>query len=126
MTNAALGSYRGDVAMTLSLVLSALAFVVSLFNYFWTGNGIHGTEGALLVVVSTLLLTLATGVVFNRWGAGWLRIVLEVLIGLDFLGTIAAAYLLQAWILVALVILAALPWLAHLVRRPHPSLAMQG
>ena len=126
MRNSPLRPYRTDAAMTLSFLLSVLALLAALFNYFWTGNGIHGTGGALLTVVSTLLLTLATGVVLNGWGSGWLRVVLEVLIGLDFLGTAAAAYLLQAWILLALVLLAALAWFAHFVRRPRPSLAVQG
>ena len=51
-------------------MLSLLALIDSLFNYFWTGNGIHGSEGALLVVVSTLLLALAAGVFLNRWDRG--------------------------------------------------------
>ena len=30
------------------LSLSALALLDAIFNYFWTGNGIHGTEGPRL------------------------------------------------------------------------------
>jgi len=105
--------------MTAVWGLSLLALVDSLFNYFWTGNGIHGSEGALLVVVSTLLLVLAVGVVLNRWGPGWLRLILEILTVLDFLGTGLAAYFLEAWILLALVVLAAIAWLIH-VLRPAP------
>jgi quinoprotein glucose dehydrogenase len=112
--------------MTLSLLFSFLALIDSLFNYFWTGSGIQGTEGALLVVVSTLLLALAAGVVINRLGSAWVRVALEVLMALDFAGTVVAAYLLQAWILLALALLAAIAWLIHLVRRPRASLATQG
>ena len=108
-----------DFAMTAVWGLSLLALLDSLFNYFWTGNGIHGSEGALLVVVSTLLLVLAVGVVLNRWGPGWLRLILEILTVLDFLGTGLAAYFLEAWILLALVVLAAIAWLIH-VLRPAP------
>jgi hypothetical protein len=118
--------YQTDYPMTAVLGLSLLALIDSLFEYFWTGNGIHGTEGALLVVVSTLLLLLAAGIVVNRWGPGWMRITLEVLIALDFLGTAAAAYLLEAWILLTLIVLGSLAWLAHVFRRPAAPLATQG
>ena len=114
-----------DFALTAAWVLSVLALIDSLFNYFSTGNGIHGTEGALLVIVSTLLMAVAIGIVLNRWGPHWLHVLLEVLIVLDFIGTGAAAYLLEAWILLALVLLAFIAWLAHTFRpapRPTPTL----
>ena len=124
MTNTSLPIRRADVAMRAVALLALLAFLDSLFNYFWTGNGIHGSEGALLVVVSTLLLTLAAGVIAWNRVRGWLRNLLEVLIVLDFLGTAAAAYLLEAWILLALVVLAFIAWIAHMVRpAPAPSIA---
>lgn len=84
--------------LVLSLLFSALAFVDALFNYFWTGNGIHGSGGALLVVISTALLVLASCAVVYEAGPRFLRILLEALILLAFLGTAAAAYLLEAWI----------------------------
>ena len=68
-----------DLAMTAVWGLSLFGLIDSLFNYFWTGNGIHGSEGALLVIVSTLLLVLAVGIVLNRWGPRWLHVTLEVL-----------------------------------------------
>jgi hypothetical protein len=110
-----------DLALTGVWGLSLLALVDSLFNYFWTGNGIHGSEGALLVIVSTLLLVLAVGVVLNRWGPRWLSVILEVLIVFDFLGTGLAAYFLEAWILLALIALAFIAWLVHALRpAPRP------
>lgn len=96
--------------------LGVLSFLDSLFNYFWTGNGIHGTEGALLVSVSTLLLVIAAGLVAGQRVHGWLRTLLEVLILLDFVGTALAAYLLEAWILLVLVALAFVAWVVHVVR----------
>jgi hypothetical protein len=108
------------MAMTAVLVLSVLALIDAVFNYFWTGNGIHGTEGALLVVVSTLLMVIAAGLILARWVRGGLRGLFEVLLLLDFLGTAAAAYLLEAWILVALVVLTFIVWIVHLARPARP------
>ena len=89
-----------------------LAFLDALFEYFWTGNGIHGTEGALVVVISTLLMAVAAALIGMRVVRGWLSTVLSILLVLDFIGTGLAAYLLEAWILLGLDILAAIAWLA--------------
>ena len=89
-----------------------LAFLDALFEYFWTGNGIHGTEGALLVVLSTLLMAVAAALIGLRVVHGWLSTVLSILLVLDFIGTGLAAYLLEALILLGLDILAAIAWLA--------------
>ena len=89
-----------------------LAFLDALFEYFWTGNGIHGTEGELLVVISTLLMAVAAALIGLRVVHGWLSTVLSILLVLDFIGTGLAAYLLEALILLGLDILAAIAWLA--------------
>jgi hypothetical protein len=96
------------------VLISVLAFADALFNYFWTGNGIHGTEGALLVVVSTLLMAVAAWLTGAHIVHGWLRTLLLALLVLDFIGTGLAAYLLEAWILLALDIAATVAWLATL------------
>jgi len=96
------------------VLISVLAFADALFNYFWTGNGIHGTEGALLVVVSTLLMAVAAWLTGAHIVHGWLRTLLVPLLVLDFIGTGLAAYLLEAWILLALDIAATVAWLATL------------
>ena len=96
------------------VLISVLAFADALFNYFWTGNGIHGTEGALLVVVSTLLMAVAAWLTRAHIVHGWLRTLLVALLVLDFIGTGLAAYLLEAWILLALDIAATVAWFATL------------
>ena len=96
------------------VLISVLAFADALFNYFWTGNGIHGTEGALLVVVSTLLMGVAAWLTGAHIVHGWLRTLLVALLVLDFIGTGLAAYLLEAWILLALDIAATVAWFATL------------
>ena len=96
------------------LLLSVLGFLDAIFNYFWTGNGIHGSEGALLVVASTLLMAVAVALIGLGLVRGWLRALLTVLLVLDFVGTGAAAYFLEAWILLGLDVIAAIAWLATL------------
>lgn len=97
-------------------VLALLAMFDSMFNYFWAGNGIHGTEGALLVVVTTVLLTAAALAILFRWITKAFAAVLEVLMFLDFLGSTVAAYFLEAWLLVALLALGFVAWIIHLMR----------
>ena len=97
------------------VLFSALGFLDAVFNYFWTGNGIHGSEGALLVVASTLLMAIAAWLIGAQVVHGWLRAALAVLLVLDFVGTGAAAYFLEAWILLGLDVIAAVAWLATLI-----------
>jgi quinoprotein glucose dehydrogenase len=118
---------RAEGPMVLVTALAVLALLDSLFNYVWQGNGIHGTEGALLVIISTLLLAIAGWLVAARWVHGGVRLVLEILIFLDLIGTGVAAYFLNAWILVALDVIALLVFLFHVLRRrPATVVATSG
>jgi quinoprotein glucose dehydrogenase len=87
--------------------LAVVALVIALTNYFWQGNGIHGTPGALLVVISTALLVVGTCVVarYPAMHHGW-RIALLALILVDAVGTCVAAYFLEAWLLLGVTVLA--------------------
>lgn len=106
----------GGLPMQLVCLCGLLALLDSIFNYFWSGNGIHGTEGALLVVGSTLLMLIAAALIATDRVHGWVRVVLEVLLVLDFVGTGLAAYLLEAWVLLVLDILAVAAWVVHALR----------
>ena len=101
---------------------SILALALSIFNYFWTGNGIHGTPGALLVIVSSALMLIATSFLYVApLIASWLRGTLMVLILLDIVGTAAAAYFLEADLLLAAIAVAFIGWIWRLARqRPVP------
>jgi hypothetical protein len=81
-----------------------IGLAVAVFNYVWTGNGIHGTGGAFLVIASTLLLLITTIALLAPVDMPhWLRLTLAMLIGLDILGTGLAAYMLEAiWLLAAM------------------------
>ena len=47
------------IGLWLLVTASGLAVALSLFDYFWAGNGIRGTPGALLVVISSALMLAA-------------------------------------------------------------------
>lgn len=87
-----------------TLTVAALAGLgIALFNYFAPMTGVTGTIGALLVVGSTLLLALLGLVLVRRPGDG-ARLV-PILALLVALGTLAAAWLLhEFWLLAAMAI----------------------
>jgi quinoprotein glucose dehydrogenase len=96
------------------LFLGALvAFCLALFGYFWKGNGIHGTGGALLVVVSSGLALVGAFVLLQwRDTPRWLRVLVLVLMILDIVGTGVAAWFLETYWLLAFLALALLGWIA--------------
>jgi quinoprotein glucose dehydrogenase len=100
------------------LPLAALvALGAALFDYFWTGNGIHGTGGVLLVIASSaVLLILAAALVLWRRPPGWLRALLLVLLIIDIAGTGLAAYLLEAWWILGAMAVALFGWLIDIPR----------
>lgn len=104
------------------LLLGALiGLAEAIFDYFWTGNGIHGTAGVVLVIVSTALMVLAAGAL-TLWPAmaRGLRGVLLFLILLDIVGSGLASYMLEAWWLVGAMALALVGWIIHLAADPAP------
>jgi hypothetical protein len=102
----------------------AVGLLVSLIAYFHLGSGIDHTAGALLVIVSTLLLVGDSVVLALAAGAnGWLRPLLLVLAVLDVLGTGVAAWFLHAWLLLALMVVALVGWLIALLA---PSVGTTG
>jgi quinoprotein glucose dehydrogenase len=123
---------RGTRAWLLPLA-ALIGLVVAVFDYFYSGNGIHGTGGVLLVIGSTLvMLVLACALAYwpamSRGGRGVLLFLLIV----DIAGTALAAYLLLAWWLLAAMVLAFIGWLVDLApdratrHVPAPALLAAG
>ena len=118
-----------DYGTGLLLLGSLIGLGAALFDFFWTGNGIHGTDGALLVIVTTALMVLAT-VALLIWPETprWIRAILLVLILLDICGTGFAAYMLEAWWEVGAMALALVGWIVRVAggsigNRPAPAQA---
>jgi hypothetical protein len=98
------------------LVAAAAGLAIATFNYFWSGNGIHGTGGALLVVISSALMMGAAAALAFADGLGrGLRGTLLVLIALDIIGTGVAAYFLEVDLLIAAMAGALIGCIMHLL-----------
>lgn len=109
---------------------SAIGLLASLIYYFWRGDGIAHTPGALLVVISTGLLLAASLAMATAVVRHWLLSeFLTVATCLDILGTACAAWLLEAHWILALMVLAAVGWIIHIAfdapprsdARKHPA-----
>lgn len=94
---------RGAAAIL--TVASLVGLVISLYYYVVPITGVTGTPGALLVVVSSMLLVIAGIILFLR-DSGWFALTVRILAVVGSLGTIAAAYLLHEFWLMAVMILA--------------------
>ena len=89
---------------------------LALYGYLTPNDGISFTPGALLVVVSSALILAASVLLGLNVVPGWAVIVLNVLLLLGLLGTAFAAWFLQTYLLVALMIVGLIGWVVHLVR----------
>lgn len=105
----------------LLVLASLIGLVGALFAYFWTGNGIHGSAGALLIVITIVLMFFAAAAL-TWWPAmpRWLCGVLLFLILIDILGSGFAAYMLEAWYVVAAMVLVLVAWIFHVAADPAP------
>ena len=100
------------------LPLAALvALGAAVFDYFWPGNGIHGTGGALLAIVSTaVMLLLSLALVRWRTQPAWMHALLLVLLIVDIAGTALASWLLEATWVFGATIVAFIGWLIDIPR----------
>ncbi|HEY7842196.1 MAG TPA: hypothetical protein VID30_00780 [Bradyrhizobium sp.] len=109
-----LATARRDAGAHILLIAAAAALAISVFDFFWTGNGIHGTAGAGLVVISSALMVAAAALILAARMSRPQRGLLVVLVALDIVGTAFAAYLLEADLLLAAMAAAAVGWIVHL------------
>ncbi len=107
-------------------VAALIALGAALFDYFWMGNGIHGTAGVLLVIASSAAM-LILAILLVQWATGgFAHGLLLVLLIIDIAGTALAAWFLQAWWILGATVLAAIGWLVALpaARAPRAAPAM--
>jgi hypothetical protein len=105
-----------DYGLWLQLIAWIVALILTVFNYFDPNNGIHGSEGAGLVIVSTALGVIASVVLLAGWARPrWFHVLLLVLLLLDVIGTGFAADLLDTLPLLGLMVIALIGWLLHII-----------
>ncbi|HXR55438.1 MAG TPA: pyrroloquinoline quinone-dependent dehydrogenase [Casimicrobiaceae bacterium] len=107
-------------------IAALIALGAALFDYFWSGNGIHGTAGVLLVIASSAAM-LILAILLVQWATrGFAHGLLLVLLIIDIAGTALAAWFLQAWWILGATVLAAIGWLIALPtsRTPRAAPAM--
>jgi hypothetical protein len=103
-----------------SLLCSAaiVGAAVSIANYFSPDSGIAGTPGAILVIVSSVIL-IALGLIMR--GAATrsqgLRVFVAAAALLGIAGTAFAGYLLESETLVVAMLVCLAGWFIHLVER---------
>lgn len=97
------------------LTVSAFAgLIASLVYYFWRGDGIAYTDGALVVIGSTAILLIAGLVLIFDTRRHWFTSAFfNVGACIDILGTGFAAWMLDAYWLLGLMCLAGMGWLVH-------------
>jgi len=98
-------------------LLALIGLAVALFDYFWPGNGIHGTGGVLLVIASTAAMAILAFALLPTMSRS-LRGLLLVLLIIDIAGSGFAAYMLDAWWLSLVMVLACIAWLVRVAWHP--------
>jgi hypothetical protein len=106
------------------IAASLLGLALAVFQYFDTGDGIAYSPGALLVAVAAALILAASLVVLARRGLpGWVDVLLYALIILGLVGAALAAYFLDSYWLMALMIVGLIGCLAQLLSNSSRKIA---
>ncbi len=108
--------FRPNGGAALMLVAALVGAGIALWSYFDRSSGIGGTAGAMLVVVSSLLLAL-DALIFFFLPSGALRATIATLGFLGAIGTLVAAWFLHAWWLMAAIVLVVLALILALAVR---------
>jgi hypothetical protein len=117
------GPKPADIGSTLVCSGALVGAAVSVANYLSPDSGIAGTPGAILAIVSTIIL-LGFGLIMRGYaGRGRVfRTLVAAFALVTIVGTAFAGYLLESETLVALMMACLAGWLAHIFR-PRPLLA---
>ncbi len=89
---------------------AVVGLILSVIAYFIPHGPIAASWGALLVIVSTALMLIAAVLIALAQIPQWLVILFEVLIILDIIGTGVCAYFLEAYALLAFMVIALVGW----------------
>jgi hypothetical protein len=112
--NALAETAKPDSRIWLIAIPAGIGLVLSLIAYLTPHGAVAHSWGAVLVVVATALLLVASLLLALAEMSHWFVVLLEVLIILDIVGTGVAAYFLETYILLAFMVIALIGWIFHL------------
>jgi len=112
--NALAETAKPDSRIWLIAIPAGIGLVLSLIAYLTPHGAVAHSWGAVLVVVATALLLVASLLIALAEMPHWFVVLLEVLIILDIVGTGGAAYFLETYILLAFMVIALTGWIFHL------------
>lgn len=112
--NALAEAAKPDSRIWLIAIPAGIGLVLSLIAYLTPHGAVAHSWGAVLVVVATALLLVASLLIALAEMPHWFVVLLEVLIILDIVGTGGAAYFLETYILLAFMVIALIGWIFHL------------
>ena len=112
--NALAETAKPDSRIWLIAIPAGIGLVLSLIAYLTPHGAVAHSWGAVLVVVATALLLVASLLLALAEMSHWFVVLLEVLIILDIVGTGGAAYFLETYILLAFMVIALIGWIFHL------------
>ena len=96
-------------------LFSAIGLIVSLFNFFLPASPIRYTGGAELVSLTTLTMTLLSGLIyfFRHDHYRWIHVGVNMLMMVLLFGTLCAAYFLESRLLFIFILLAGCGWFIY-------------
>jgi hypothetical protein len=94
------------------LLAGALGAIAAIYDFYTVSSGIDGTGGVELVIASCLLMVFGALMVMVL-GRRFLAGIFLLLLLLDVIGTGVAGYFLESWMVMGVMVLAALGWLIH-------------
>ncbi len=103
----------------LMAIAAVISLVLLLIAYFTPHGTIAHSWGALLVVVSTALMLIASLGLARLTMPHWLVALLEVLIVLDIAGTAVCAYFLESYAVILLMLVGLIGWIMHVTDAPR-------
>jgi hypothetical protein len=103
------------------LLGSLIGAAVAAYDYGAVSTGIDHSGGVELVLASSLLMTFGVLMVWV-FGSGLIAGIFMFLILLDILGTGFAAYMLESWLILGAMAIAAIGWLVGITSTRRAAL----
>jgi hypothetical protein len=100
--------HKSNLGAWLICFFSLVGFFTSIYNFFLPDGPISHTAGVQLMIITTIIIAVLAVLLyfFRHLHARWERVSIYIIITILLLGSIFAAFLLESWLLLAMLILA--------------------